>query len=203
MRKLLFGVMALSLASCAEAPCDANPCGADATCSEVGDSFVCDCNEGFYDDGESCCADGDEDHVCDAVDNCAADVNQDQEDFNSDGVGDACDEIVIPLADLSTDAIFFEYQAMDVTVHYFAVLADDGSPHVAVDACDVCYAAKKGYRQEGDQMICNNCGQSFDIEDIGDENQTGGCNPGYIVIDVTDTAVIIQPEALEMVSWYF
>ncbi len=187
-----------------ELTCETDPCGADAVCNDLdaGD-YECTCATGFSGDGFDCCADDDGDETCNDLDNCVSDANPSQDDFNSDGTGDACDSIVIMLSDLTTTAQFYEYEAVSATVHYFALLDEGGEPHVAVDACDVCYGAKKGYRQDGDEMVCNNCGLTFDIDGIGSENRTGGCNPGYIPIEITAESVIIEPEALEAASWYF
>ena len=40
-----------------------------------------------------CVNDADEDDVCDELDNCIDDYNPNQEDFNDDGIGDACDGV--------------------------------------------------------------------------------------------------------------
>jgi len=68
-----------------------------------------------------------------------------------------------------------------VNVKYFVVEAEDGSVKTAFDACDVCYRSRKGYRQEGDDMICNNCGNHYPISGLGTKNlRGGGCWPGYL-----------------------
>ena len=74
---------------------------------------------------------------------------------------------------------------------------------MAIDACDVCHAALKGYSQDGEWMVCNNCGQRFHVDGIGEENQDGGCNPGFIMVEITEDYVLIEPEVLEASSWYF
>ena len=163
----------------------------------------CDDATGPDGDAGSDANDIDGDAIVDADDNCPDASNPDQADYNDDGIGDACDEIVIHIADLSEDASFFDYEYDGVTISYFAVLNSDGTPHVAFDACDVCYGAHKGYRQDGDQMVCNNCGNRFDIVDIGTENSGGGCWPGYLAAEITDTEVILQPEDIEAGAWYF
>jgi len=60
-------------------------------------------------------------------------------------------------------------------IRFFLVRSSDGVIRAAFDACDVCFPARKGYRQQGDAMICNNCGQSFATARINEER--GGCNP--------------------------
>ncbi|MDY6932228.1 MAG: Fe-S-containing protein, partial [Halobacteriota archaeon] len=55
-------------------------------------------------------------------------------------------DIRIPLSEISSDAKFYSYETVDgVTVRYFAVIGTDGEVHVATDACDQCYGARKGY----------------------------------------------------------
>ena len=47
----------------------------------------------YYDCECKCINDEDEDSVCDELDNCPNDYNPNQEDFDSDEIGDACDDI--------------------------------------------------------------------------------------------------------------
>jgi len=54
------------------------------------------------------------------------------------------------------------------------VKGSDEKIHLAIDACDVCYESKLGYKQTGNVMTCNNCGQTFPINSIGTENLKGG-----------------------------
>ena len=61
---------------------------------------------------------------------------------------------------------------------YFVLKSSDGTVRAAFDACDVCYAQKKGYQQEGDEMVCGNCGQRFPSAQINEVE--GGCNPSPI-----------------------
>ena len=57
-----------------------------------------------------------------------------------------------------------------------AVKAPDGSIRKAFNTCQVCYNSGRGYYvQEGNQLVCQNCGNRFDISQI--EVIKGGCNP--------------------------
>ena len=47
----------------------------------------------YYDCDGNCISDIDFDEVCDELDNCPEDYNPNQEDFNLDNIGDACDSI--------------------------------------------------------------------------------------------------------------
>ncbi|MBW2454153.1 MAG: DUF2318 domain-containing protein [Deltaproteobacteria bacterium] len=186
-------------------PCSGSECGGGGT-GQGGTSCQgaeCGCDVGYAPNGEDCCPDGDGDLVCDDIDVCPAAADVGQEDFNQDGLGDACDSIIIPLSELNATAAFHSYEAITATVQFFAVLGVDSAPHIAFDACDVCYGAKLGYSQDGDEMVCNNCGNRFAITGIGTENQGGGCWPGYLQMTTTATDVVIEPEILEAGSWYF
>ncbi|MBI5498628.1 MAG: DUF2318 domain-containing protein [Deltaproteobacteria bacterium] len=135
-----------------------------------------------------------------SADDGGADGEDDGGPESEDETGSGCGPIVIPLAELSTTASFFEYESAEapgVTVRYFAVIGSDGAPHVAFDACEVCYLARRGYSQRGSNMRCNNCGSEFEIDGIGVENTGTGCWPGYLPITVTDTEVTIQCADLE------
>ncbi len=110
---------------------------------------------------------------------------------------------MIPISELSTTATFYIWEAPKATISFFAVLDHGDGIHVAFDACDVCYGAKKGYSQSGDKMVCNNCGNEFDITGIGTTNQGGGCWPGYLPITTDDHAVSVEYTDLEAGSWYF
>ena len=52
-------------------------------------------------------------------------------------------QISIPLNSVGSEAKFYNYPADGLDIHYFAVEGSDNQIHVAVDACDVCYHAKK------------------------------------------------------------
>lgn len=116
--------------------------------------------------------------------------------------GDVIQEevIKIPLSEISQNAKFYKYEG----IGYFAVKAKDGTIKTAFDACDVCYSAKKGYRQEGDYMICNNCGNKYAISSLGTENlRGGGCWPGYLPSEVEGENLIIKKSDLEKGRYRF
>ncbi len=90
-------------------------------------------------------------------------------------------------------ARFFSYESNKGRINFILLKAPDGSIRAALDACNACYRAKLGYRYENGLLVCNNCGMTFRLEDIG--IVTGGCNPipvhkseeaGYIALRVKD-----------------
>ena len=108
------------------------------------------------------------------------------------------DSISIPLAGVSSQAKWFEYDAGGTTIRFFAVKGSDGSVKTAFDACDVCYYSKKGYRQQGGDMVCNNCGNKYPIDGLGVENRNpGGCWPSYLPSRVVGENVEILKSDIE------
>ena len=88
-------------------------------------------------------------------------------------------------------ARFFQHKASDgVTTKYFILRSSDGVIRAAFDACDVCWPQGKGYYQDGDSMVCRNCGRRF--ASIRVNEVTGGCNPGSLAQQVVGGKVLIQ-----------
>ncbi len=111
--------------------------------------------------------------------------------------------VAIPVNGITNSAQFHTYNSNGVTVRYFLARGSDGQVHIAADACDVCYDNKRGYKQTGDVMTCNNCGQEFSINSIGTDNIAGGCWPSYIPMSINSGDVIIQNSALDAKSYMF
>jgi len=98
-------------------------------------------------------------------------------------------------------AQFFQFAGQNGPIKFFVVKSHDGVIRAAFDACDVCYKEKKGYRQEGDAMICNNCGQAFPSNMVNVVK--GGCNPSPLQRQLAGDQVIIRVAALEQGAGYF
>ena len=106
--------------------------------------------------------------------------------------------ISIPLSEISSEASWYEYESEKTKIKYFAVRAPDGSIKTAFDACDVCYKSRRGYSQDGDFMICNNCGNRYHINGLGTENLAGGgCWPGYLENNIKDDNIMIKASDLK------
>lgn len=112
-------------------------------------------------------------------------------------------DIAVPIADVSSGkAKFFNYTAAGgKTVRFFAIKSSDGVYRAALDTCDVCYAAKKGYVQDGDDMICRKCGRRFPSARINEVS--GGCNPVPLTRAVEGDKLIVKAADLESGATYF
>jgi uncharacterized membrane protein len=104
----------------------------------------------------------------------------------------------IPLSEITQQAKWYEYDSNGVKIRFFAVKADDDSIKTGFDACDICWNSRKGYRQEGTYMICNNCGNRYPISGLGTENKRpGGCWPGYLPSSIRGDNLVITKSNLE------
>ncbi len=104
-------------------------------------------------------------------------------------------------------------QISDGKAHHFRVLSDDGTMvtffvlkskdkviRAAMDACDVCYRAGLGYTQDGDFMVCGNCGQRFASNKINVIK--GGCNPAPLERVIQGQNLVIAMADINKNSWY-
>jgi uncharacterized membrane protein len=98
-------------------------------------------------------------------------------------------------------AKYFEFTMKDITVKYFIIKSSDGIIRAAFDACDVCWPEGKGYYQEGDFMVCRNCGRRF-ASVLVNEIQ-GGCNPAPLKRKIENGRVTIKVRDIIDGSTYF
>ena len=75
-------------------------------------------------------------------------------------------------------------------INFFILKSSDSVIRAAFDACDVCWKAGLGYYQEGDQMVCRNCGQRFSSVKVNELR--GGCNPAPLDREVVGGQVVIK-----------
>nr|WP_312578972.1 DUF2318 domain-containing protein [Sedimentibacter sp.] len=105
-------------------------------------------------------------------------------------------DMVIQIADVTETAKFYGYDGLDTYMEVLAVKASDGTVRTAFNTCQVCYSSGRGYYiQEGDVLVCQNCGNRFKMDEV--EIARGGCNPVPIfneMKEVTDTTITIPKE---------
>lgn len=111
--------------------------------------------------------------------------------------------VALPLHEIADGrAHYYAYKAADGTViRFFALKSHDGVVRAAFDACDVCYKSDKGYRQEGDNMVCNNCNQQFASDRINEVK--GGCNPAPLTRNIDGDRLLLSEQELLAGRRYF
>ena len=108
----------------------------------------------------------------------------------------------IPVADINDGkAHYLKVKADDcIMTSFFVLKSSDGVIRAAIDACDVCYRSGKGYVQEGDFMVCTNCGRKFASNRINDVK--GGCNPAPLNRRIVGEDLVIAMTDIDENSWY-
>lgn len=86
------------------------------------------------------------------------------------------------VSDGNLHAFNFYSEKEGKTIYFFIVKASDGTYRAAANACEVCFEAKTGFKQFGDEIRCENCRTMYSKDQIA--LQKGGCNPRPIDKDV-------------------
>ena len=85
-------------------------------------------------------------------------------------------DLVIPVSELSETIRIYPVTVDGLQMEVLAAKDSDGTVRTAFNTCQVCNGSRKAYfAEEGDHVVCQNCGNSFGREDVG--VLSGGCNP--------------------------
>ena len=99
-------------------------------------------------------------------------------------------------------AQYFQYPVGNgITVRFFIIMSSDGVVRAAYDACDVCWREGKGYYQDGDFMVCRNCGQRFASVKVNEIK--GGCNPAPLNRTIVGDKLVIKIADIMQGNQYF
>ncbi|WP_313562485.1 DUF2318 domain-containing protein [Ruminiclostridium cellobioparum] len=118
---------------------------------------------------------------------------------NSDSPATEGTDLVINKSDVSETVKFYPVKIGNKNMEILAVKASDGTIRTAFNTCQVCNGSPRAYyKQEGDTLVCQNCGNRFSMDMV--EQQRGGCNPIPILKeDKTDdgTNITISKDFIE------
>ncbi len=133
----------------------------------------------------------------------AANGTEVTEDEQSSSVSDG--GIEISTAEIGTQASYYDTEIDGTTVEILAVLASDGTVHLAMNTCQVCNGSPYAYfEQDGDYFVCQNCGNRFSSDEIG--LVSGGCNPVPVTEDdytENDGIITVSESFLEENAYRF
>lgn len=108
-----------------------------------------------------------------------------------ESVSAAGDELLIPVKAVDDGkAHYYVYKSSKAKIKFFVIKSSDGILRAAFDACDVCFREKKGYSQDGEFVICNNCGMRFHSSQINVVE--GGCNPAPLHREIVGENLVIK-----------
>lgn len=114
-------------------------------------------------------------------------------------------DVVIQVKDIKEEPSFYPANINGTDLEVIAVKASDGTIRTAFNTCQVCYNSGKGYYKiEGNELVCQNCGNRFRMEDV--EVTKGGCNPVPITDEyktVNDKTITISKDFLTKASVIF
>lgn len=115
------------------------------------------------------------------------------------GSAPADQDLVIATSELSQEAKFYPIDIDGTRLEVVAVKAPDNTIRTAFNTCQICYSSGYGYyEQQGDALVCQNCGNRFAMSQV--EVESGGCNPWPIFDEnktVSDDSITISYEYLK------
>ncbi len=113
--------------------------------------------------------------------------------------------VTIDKDSVTEEALFIPYRSGDTDMEVIAIRASDGTVRTAFNTCQVCFDSGYGYyEQEGDVLVCQNCGNRFGVDQV--EVTKGGCNPVPIFEDQkteTDDTITISDDVLAQYKTLF
>jgi uncharacterized membrane protein len=105
--------------------------------------------------------------------------------------------IVIPLEETRDGkAHFYTYARGGRQINFFVRTDAKGAVSAYFDACYTCYKQKKGYRQEGPDLVCNECNMKFGLAEEAWQDK-GGCDPILLKSTIEGSNLIIDTRVIE------
>lgn len=107
----------------------------------------------------------------------------------------------LPLADVGDgQAHFYAYEGSR-SIRFFVVRSPDGVFRAAFDACETCFEKRKGYRQDGDVLVCRKCGETFLFRQVN--GPRGECVPAPLERAVEGDFLVLRVRDLDAGARYF
>lgn len=103
-------------------------------------------------------------------------------------------KIIIDTTNITANVTFVNYEIDNVIIQFVVVRGTDGNVRIAFNTCQACNPSPNAYfKQVGEYLQCQNCGNKFHIDKIGIEK--GGCNPAPVEEkEVKDNEIIIDQD---------
>jgi uncharacterized membrane protein len=114
-------------------------------------------------------------------------------------------DLVIPLADISENTVFYPVDVDGTRIEVLAVKAPDGTVRTAFNTCESCFGSGRGfYKQDKTVLVCQNCGNRFRMSQV--QVKARGCNPIPIFEEdktVGETSITIPLTVLKEIKGKF
>lgn len=83
---------------------------------------------------------------------------------------------VIPISELTKEVKFFSLKNNGINIEILTAIDKNDNPKATLNTCQNCMGSPKAYFiQDGDSVVCQNCGIGHKIETLGIAKR--GCNP--------------------------
>jgi len=110
----------------------------------------------------------------------------------------------ISINEITEKLTFFSVTIDGINMEIMAFTAPDGTIRLALNRCERCYKSGKGFIQENNKTICQQCDMLINIDSIGIES--GGCFPIPIPIEeriLTENMIKISHDVLSAYTQWF
>ena len=95
--------------------------------------------------------------------------------------------LALPMDMINEEIAYFSYEHEGTYMELFAVKDSHGHMVTAMNTCFNCYNTGNGYfTQQGHELVCNNCGNHYNIEDHNHNHGTNECAPITITEDMLE-----------------
>jgi uncharacterized membrane protein len=108
-------------------------------------------------------------------------------------------DVIIDISDLKPGIpVFYTHFHKKKKISFFVVKIGEDTVMSFLDACNICYRYKKGYKYQDGLLICNYCKEKYRIEQIA--VGTGNCYPIKLAGRLENGKYLISVPALERYS---
>lgn len=105
-------------------------------------------------------------------------------------------KLQVAVDSLGAQVAFIDYDSNGTAMQVMLYKEEDGTVHGALNTCQVCAGSPYAYfEQEGNDVVCQNCGNHFSVNAIGDVH--GGCNPVPLEMSEDGKYVLIDTAKLD------
>lgn len=112
-------------------------------------------------------------------------------------------KVIIPLSEVNDGRVhFYTFKKAGKQTNFFVRTDDKEKVDAHFDACFTCYKHKKGYRVEGSDLVCNECGMHFPIAAEQWDNSQG-CSPILLKSSIEGEQLVIDTELITKGSRLF
>ena len=115
---------------------------------------------------------------------------------------DSNGQVILDVAEISPGELrFYRFlNAGNQEVKFFVGKDRENTVQAAFDANQICYKTKRGFRQDGDWVVCGKCDKAFRLTGVNDGG--GGCMPVPLAHTVAGNRVVLEENDI-LAGWRY